>query len=40
MEDLTEFIKNRELMFKDWGDGYLEKEKDSRINYTGRFNGK
>ena len=38
--DLTKFIKNRELMFKDWGDGYLVKAKDSRINYTGRFNGK
>lgn len=38
--DLTSFIKNRDSMLKDWGDGYLDKEKDSRINYTGRFNGK
>jgi N,N'-diacetyllegionaminate synthase len=39
LKDLTEYIKNRDLMFKDWGDNYLEKEQDTRINYTGRFNG-
>ena len=39
LKDLTDFIKNRELMFNDLGLGYNEKENDSRINYTGRFNG-
>lgn len=39
LKDLTDFIKNRELMFKNLGLGYNEKENDSRINYTGRFNG-
>ena len=39
LKNLTDFIKNRELMFIDHGDGYNAKEKDSRINYTGRFNG-
>ena len=37
--DQTDFIKNRELMFNNLGLGYNEKENDSRINYTGRFNG-
>ena len=39
LKDLTDFIKNRELMFNNLGLGYNEKENDSRINYTGRFNG-
>ena len=39
LKDLTDFIKNRELMLQDLGSGYNEKENDSRINYTGRFNG-
>ena len=39
LKDLTEFIKNRDLMFNNLGLGYNEKENDSRINYTGRFNG-
>tara|TARA_B100001093_G_C26711792_1_gene963753 strand:+ start:171 stop:971 length:801 start_codon:yes stop_codon:yes gene_type:complete len=39
LKDLSDFIKNRELMLKDQGVGYNEKENDSRQNYTGRFNG-
>ena len=39
LKDLTDFIKNRELMLNNLGLGYNEKENDSRINYTGRFNG-
>tara|TARA_B100000214_G_scaffold335610_1_gene278984 strand:+ start:469 stop:1302 length:834 start_codon:yes stop_codon:yes gene_type:complete len=39
LKDLTEFIKNRELMLKDLGLGFNPKENDSRTNYTGRFNG-
>lgn len=39
LKDLTDFIKNRELMFNNLGLGYNDKENDSRINYTGRFNG-
>ena len=39
LKDLTDFIINRELMFNNLGLGYNEKENDSRINYTGRFNG-
>ena len=39
LRDLTNFIKNRELMLKNLGSGYNEKENDSRLNYTGRFNG-
>ena len=39
LKDFTDFIKNRELMFNNLGLGYNEKENDSRINYTGRFNG-
>lgn len=40
LTDLTNFIKNRRLMLNDLGDKYLDKEKDSRNNYTGRFNEK
>ena len=39
LRDLTNFIKNRELMLKNLGSGYNEKENDSRLNYTGRFDG-
>ncbi len=39
LKDLTSYIKNRELMLKDQGLGYNSKENDSRLNYTGRFNG-
>tara|TARA_B100000575_G_scaffold46581_1_gene33732 strand:- start:19011 stop:19811 length:801 start_codon:yes stop_codon:yes gene_type:complete len=39
LKDLTNYIKNRELMLKDHGLGFNPKESDSRINYTGRFNG-
>lgn len=39
LNDLTKYIRNRDSMLKDWGDNYLDKEQDSRINYTGRFNG-
>ena len=39
LKDLSDFIKNRQLMLKDQGVGYNEKENDSRQNYTGRFNG-
>tara|TARA_B110000003_G_scaffold125200_1_gene127411 strand:+ start:3257 stop:4057 length:801 start_codon:yes stop_codon:yes gene_type:complete len=38
LNDLTSFIKNRELMFTSTGMGYNPKEKDSRNNYEGRFN--
>ncbi len=39
LKDLSDFINNRRMMLKDLGLGYNEKENDSRINYTGRFNG-
>jgi sialic acid synthase SpsE len=39
LKDLTDFIKNRNLMLADLGLGFNEKENNSRINYTGRFNG-
>ena len=39
MEDLTNFIKLREEMFMSYGDDFQKSELDSRINYTGRFNG-
>ena len=39
LKDLSDFIKNRELMLIDQGIGYNIKEEDSRLNYTGRFNG-
>ncbi len=39
LKDLTDFIQLRNEMFIDRGDGYNEKELDSRLNYTGRFNG-
>ena len=39
LKDLTDFIKKRKMMLNDLGLGYNEKENDSRINYTGRFNG-
>ena len=39
LKDLSDFIKNRELMLIDQGLGYNIKEEDSRLNYTGRFNG-
>jgi|TARA_B100001059_G_C17832031_1_gene585276 N,N'-diacetyllegionaminate synthase len=39
LKDLTDFIKNRDMMLVDLGSGFNKKEEDSRINYTGRFNG-
>ena len=39
LKDLSDFVKNRELMLIDQGLGYNIKEEDSRLNYTGRFNG-
>ena len=39
LKELTDYIKNREAMLIDQGTGYNEKEEDSRLNYTGRFNG-
>ena len=39
MKDLTDFIKNRELMMEDLGLGYDNSEIDTRLNYSGRFNG-
>ena len=39
LEDLKNFIILREEMFISHGDSYQECELDSRINYTGRFNG-
>ena len=38
LKDLSDFIKSRESMMIDQGTGYNIKEKDSRLNYTGRFN--
>ena len=39
MRDLNEFIKNRNLMLVKISDDYQDCEKDSRKNYTGRFDG-
>jgi N,N'-diacetyllegionaminate synthase len=39
MKDLNEFIKNRKLMLNKITDDYQDCEKDSRNNYTGRFDG-
>ena len=39
MKDLTDYIKLREEMFISHGDDFQESESDSRLNYTGRFNG-
>jgi len=39
MKDLTDYIKMRNDMFISHGDDYQESELDSRINYTGRFDG-
>ena len=39
LNDLNLFIQNREKMFIDYGLDFQEGEKDSRINYEGRFNG-
>lgn len=39
LKDLSNFIKSRESMMIDQGTGYNINEKDSRLNYTGRFNG-
>jgi len=39
LKDLTDYIRNRDLMLQDLGAGYNNKEEDSRTNYTGRFNG-
>lgn len=36
---LSDFIKFRDLMLEDHGLGFNEKEKDTRKNYTGRFDG-
>ncbi|MED5355044.1 MAG: N-acetylneuraminate synthase family protein [Bacteroidota bacterium] len=39
LKDLTDFIKNRSLMLENLGLGFNDKENNSRLNYTGRFNG-
>ena len=39
LKNLSDFIKNRKLMMVNLGLGYNKKENDSRLNYTGRFNG-
>ena len=39
LKDLTNFIKNRSLMLENLGLGFNDKENNSRLNYTGRFNG-
>jgi sialic acid synthase SpsE len=39
LKELTDFIKNRNLMLEDLGSGYNPKEEDSRQNYKGRFDG-
>lgn len=39
LKSLSDYIQNRELMLKDFGLGYNEKEENSRLNYTGRFDG-
>ena len=39
LKNLTDFIQLRNDMLVDRGDGFNEKELDSRLNYTGRFNG-
>lgn len=39
MLNLTDYIKHREQMLLDHGNGYQESERESRNIYTGRFNG-
>ena len=39
LKNLADFIKNRNLMLTDQGSGFNIKENDSRLNYTGRFDG-
>ena len=39
LKDLSLFISNRKKMLLDHGLGFQDGEKDSRINYEGRFNG-
>ena len=39
LKDLTDYIKNRSLMLENLGLGFNNKENNSRLNYTGRFNG-
>ena len=39
LKDLSLFISNRKKMLIDHGFGFQDGEKDSRINYEGRFNG-
>lgn len=39
MLDLTNYIKNRELMMIPLGEGYQESEREARDIYTGRFSG-
>jgi len=39
LKDLTDYIKNRSLMLESLGLGFNDKENNSRLNYTGRFNG-
>ena len=39
LADLSSYIKLREEMLIDHGSDFQECELDSRINYTGRFNG-
>ena len=39
LKDLTDYIKNRSLMLENLGLGFNDKENNSRLNYTGRFNG-
>lgn len=39
MKDLTDYIEMREDMYISHGDDYQQSELDSRLNYTGRFDG-
>lgn len=39
LSNLTNFIKNRLEMLTDQGSGFNDMEKDTRLNYTGRFDG-
>ena len=39
LKNLTDFISNRTLMLNDKGNGYDDLEQETRLNYTGRFDG-
>jgi sialic acid synthase SpsE len=39
LKNLTDFISHRDLMLQDKGDGYNNLEEETRLNYTGRFDG-